>query len=356
MNREAARHACGAALPVRIPEEGAFPMMLIPGPMRFDWKGLMEAARRNVEAKATRRELSTKDLRGALDVLRGAAMRSADAMLNEGDANAQEAAEWVAYSLQALAFVLKALDKACGLMAYIAELTDKETLLGRRGADGDIHGRGTYAANKARQMSLPFLRGKAAVEAWLTFLLDTRLAPDASLALVVEAMNEIAMGQATDFFRHPETPLGGAKVDSLHDSVRRLAVMAVEALLKADEIEHGAPPKGAKRRACEEVAKAFPPTYRLPSSKAPGVTARHVAQWHENFGPLLRGEEARGARSKGFTEWHRARWRESASILRGEHPGAPLGESAGDPAVWRAAAVAWCRAIAAEIAAARPAE
>jgi len=64
-------------------------MILIPGPMRFDWKALMEAARRNVEAKATRRELSTKDLEGALNVLRAAAVRSADAMLNEGDANAR---------------------------------------------------------------------------------------------------------------------------------------------------------------------------------------------------------------------------------------------------------------------------
>jgi hypothetical protein len=356
MNREAARHACCAALPVRIPEEGAIPMILIPGPIGFDWKALMEAAKRDVEGKAQRRELSTKNLLGALDVLRAAAMRSADAMLNEGDANAGAAAEAVAYSLQALAFVLKALDRACGLMAYIAEVTDKENLLGRPGPNNDIHGRGTYAANKARQMSLPFLRGRAAVEAWLTFLLDTRLAPDASLALVVEAMNEIARGQATDFFRHPETPLGGAKVDSLHDQVRRLAVMAVEALLKADEIEHGAPPKGAKRRACEEVAKAFPPTYRLPSSKAAGVTARHVAQWHENFAPLLRGEEARGARTKGFTEWHRARWEACASMLRGEHPQSPLRGSVNDPAVWRAAAVAWCRAITAEIEAARPAE
>jgi len=241
-------------------------------------------------------------------------------------------------------------------MAEIAELTDKETLLGRRGADGSIHGRGSHAANQARQMSLPFLRGRAAVEAWLTFLLDTRLAPDASLALVVEAMNEIAIGQPNDFFRHPETPLGGTKVDRLHDQVRRLAVMAVEALLRAEKMEHGGLRPGGKKRACEEVASAFPPTYRLPSSKSLGVTARHVAQWHENFGPLLRGEEARGARSKGFTEWHRARWRECASMLRGEHPSAPLGESAGDPAFWRATAAGWCRAIAAEIAAARPAE
>jgi len=331
-------------------------MILVPGPIGFDWKALMDEAKRDVEAKATNRKLSTKGLKVALNVLRAAAMQSADAMLNEGDANAGEAAKGVAYSLQALAFVLNALDRACGLMAYIAELTDKETLLGRRGADGAIHGRGTYAANKARQMSLPFLRGMAAVDAWLGFLLDTRLAPDAPLAPVLQAMNEIATGGATDFFRHPETPLGGAKVDSLHDQVRRLAVMAVEALLKADEIEHGAPPKGAKRRACEEVAKAFPATYRLPSSKAPGVTARHVAQWHENFGPLLRGEEARGARSKGFTEFHRARWEACASMLRGEHPSAILGERAGDPASWRAFAAGWCRAIAAEIAAARPAE
>lgn len=331
-------------------------MILIPGPIGFDWKALMEAAKRNVEAKAQRRELSTKDLKAALDVLSAAAMRSADAMLNEGDANAGAAAETVAYSLQALVFVLKALHRACGLMAYIAEVTDKETLLGRPGPKNDIHGRGTYAANKARQMSLPFLRGMAAVDAWLTFLLDTRLAPDAPLAPVLYAMNEIATGQATDFFRHPETPLGGAKVDNLHDQVRRLAVMAVEALLKADEIEHGAPPKGAKRRACEEVAKAFPSTYRLPSSKAPGVTARHVAQWHENFGPLLRGEEARGARTKGFTEFHRAGWRECASMLRGEHPQAPLGERVNDPARLRGFAAGWCRTIRTEIENFRPAE
>jgi len=194
------------------------------------------------------------------------------------------------------------------------------------------------------------------VEAWLAFLLDTRLAPDAPLAAVLQAMNEIAIGWPDDFFRHPEPTFGGTKVDALHDQVRRLAVMAVEALLKAEKMEHGALRPGAKKRACEEVAKAFPCTYRLPSSKAPGVTARHVAQWHENFGPLLRGEEARGARSKGFTEWHRARWRASASILRGEHPSAPLGERAGEPAFWRAAAVGWCRAIAAEIERARAAE
>ena len=140
MSGEGARHACGAALPVRSPEEGAIPKILIPGPMRFDWRALMEAARREVEAKATRRELSTKDLEGALAVLRVAAMRSADAMLNEGDANARAAAEGAAYSLQALAFVLNALHRACGLMADIAEVTDKETLLGPRRADADIHG------------------------------------------------------------------------------------------------------------------------------------------------------------------------------------------------------------------------
>jgi hypothetical protein len=331
-------------------------VLFIPIPERFDWKTLMEKAEREVAAKVQRRELTTKGLEAALNVLRAAAMRSADAMLNEGDANARAAAEGAAYSLQALAFVLNALHRACGLMGEIAELTDKETLLGRRGADGDIHGQGTYAANKARQMSLPFLRGRAAVEAWLTFLLDTRLAPDAPLALVLHAMNEIATGQATDFFRHPETPLGGAKVDGLHDQVRRLAVMAVEALLRAEKLEHGALRPGGKKRACEEVAKAFPPTYRLPSSKAPGVTARHVAQWHENFGPLLRGEEARGARSKGFTEWHRARWQACALMLRGEHPQSPLGESVNDPALLRRVAAGLCRKIRTEIEDFRPAE
>ena len=104
------------------------------------------------------------------------------------------------------------------------------------------------------------------------------------------------------------------------------------------------------------MAKAFPATYRLPSSKAPGVTARHVAQWHENFGPLLRGEEARGARSKGFTEWHRARWEACASMLRGEHPSAPLGESVNDPALLRRVAAGWCRTIRTEIENFRPAE
>jgi len=324
-------------------------VLFIPMPKRFDWETLMEEAKREVAAKVQRRELTTKGLETALNVLRAAAMRSADAMLNEGDANARAAAEGAAYSLQALAFVLNALHRACGLMAEIAELTDKETLLGRRGADGDIHGQGTFAANKARQMSLPFLRGRAAVEAWLTFLLDTRLAPDAPLAPVLHAMNEIATGQATDFFRHPETPLGGTKVDSLHDQVRRLAVMAVEALLRAEKMEHGGLRHGDRKRACEEVASAFPPTYRLPSSKAPGVTARHVAQWHENFGPLLRGEEARGARSKGFTEWHRAQWQACASMLRGEHPQAPLGESVNDPALLRRVAAGLCRKIRTEI-------
>ena len=215
---------------------------------------------------------------------------------------------------------------------------------------------GSNAANQARQMSLPFLRGRAAVDVWLSFLLDTRLAPAAPLAPVLQAMNEIATGQATDFFRHPETPLGGTKVNALHDQVRRLAVMAVEALLRAEKMEHGALRPGGKKRACEEVAKAFPSTYRLPSSKAPGVTARHVAQWHENFGPLLRGEEARGARSKGFTEWHRAQWQACASMLRGEHPQALLGESVNDPALLRRVAAEWCRKIRTEIEDFRPAE
>jgi len=318
----------------------------IPIPDCFDWETLMEEAEREVAAKVQRRELTTKGLEEALNVLRAAAMRACDEMLAKGDHNALSSSHAVAYSLQALFFVLNALDRACYVTAQIAEANDKEALLGAE--RGDIRRPGHYATNIARKMSLPFLRGRAALDIWMQFLLDTRLAPDAPLAPVLTAMNETAHGLPTDFFRHPEQTLGVSKIDSLHDTVRRRAVMAVEALLKAEALDHGTLRRGAKVRACEQVAKAFPPHYRTPSSKRAGVTARHVAQWCEDFGPLLRGGEARGAQRKGFTDWHRDRWEEAAQMLRGEHPQARF--EAMDAAQWRAVAAGWCDAIGREIA------
>ena len=321
-------------------------VLFIPIPERFDWKTLMEEAKREVAAKVQRRELTTKGLEAALDLLRAAAMRACDEMLAKGDHNAPSSSHAVAQSVQALAFVLNALDRACYVTARIAEATDKEALLGAE--RGDIRRHGHYATNIVRKMSLPFLRGRAALDIWMAFLLETRLAPDAPLAPVLNAMNETAHGLPTDFFRHPEQTLGVSKVDSLHDQVRRLAVMAVEALLKAEALDHGTLRRGAKVRACEQVAKAFPPHYRTPSSKRAGVTARHVAQWCEDFGPLLRGGEARGAQRKGFTQWHRDRWEAAPQMLRGEHPQARF--EAKDAAQWRAVAAGWCDAIGREIA------
>ena len=323
----------------------------------LDWPALMAEAKRVIEEKARFRQLTTKELEGALNLLRVTAMQ--DVSQNHDKPEAAEAARDVALAVQSLFIVLNALHwLAQGLQAIEAE-TDKRRLILQGMADqprgappewADLNEVERSLVAQKERMSIGFHRAHAVVAEWLLFSDRTGLLPMENTVSLHGALADLSDGEMPDMLQHPN-PKRGRRRPSLHLVLECFAVAAVEAYVRAETLDAVAagettedkPPPGVRKVACNTVAQHFA-GYVAPSGKP--VTPDMIEDWHDKKAWLLRERET--GKPKAAEEMPRGTasfWHDTRAKLLGSDPGiqAKPGESEADRL--ERLAFAWCSVI-----------
>jgi hypothetical protein len=323
----------------------------------LDWKALMQEAKRDVEEKAKLRQLTTKDLEGAINSLRHAALAHVS---NHADKpEAAEVAQYVAHAVQFLAFVLGELHMLAQRLRAIEAETDKRRLILQgmastpRGAPpewADLNEVERSAVAQKERMSIGFHRACAMVAEWFTFSWRTGLLPAQDAFNLHTALADLSEGEMPDMLRHPN-PKRARRRPQLHIVLECSAVSAVEALMRAETLDAVAagkttedkPPRAVRKVACNVVAQYFA-GYDAPSGRP--VTPDMIEDWHDKHAWLLReGETGKPEAAKEMGRGLLSLWRSNRDRLLGLDPDtqATPGDSEADRL--ERLAFAWCDSI-----------